>query len=169
MYSTWCWSGPHHTFPSTTARDRIESRKMTSRKIWQLIGSQKNGWWAQPYIISSLYYFSIIITSGALFINICYFWLYSKELHVSHNMDRIVGEHNLQVQKRTLNIYLEIMKMHSTFKWFNYLQLYEIFPDNWLAQLGVVVLGNGMCVQMVRCTDILKLKALSSVHGKIKF
>ena len=44
MYFTWFWSGPHHTFPSTTTRDRIESRK-----IWQLIGSQKNGWWAQPY------------------------------------------------------------------------------------------------------------------------
>ena len=49
MYFTWWWSGPHHTFPSTTARDRIESRKSTSRKIRQLIGLQKNGWWAQPY------------------------------------------------------------------------------------------------------------------------
>ena len=49
MYFTWCWSGPHHTFSSTNACDIIESRTSTSKKNSQLIGSQKNGWWAQPY------------------------------------------------------------------------------------------------------------------------
>ena len=41
MYLTWCWSSPHHIFLSITARDRIESRKSTSKKISQLIESGK--------------------------------------------------------------------------------------------------------------------------------
>ena len=41
MYFTWCWSGPHHTFPSTNARDIIESKTSTSKKNSQLIGSLK--------------------------------------------------------------------------------------------------------------------------------
>ena len=45
-------------------------------------------------------------------------------------MDRIVGEHNLRIQKTTLSIYLEMRKMHGTLKYYNYLLLIEIFPDN---------------------------------------
>ena len=41
MYFTWCWSGPHHTFPSTNTRDIIESKTSISKKNSQLIGSQK--------------------------------------------------------------------------------------------------------------------------------
>ena len=43
MYFTWCWSDPHHTFPSTSVRDIIKLKTSTSKKNSQLIGSKKNG------------------------------------------------------------------------------------------------------------------------------
>ena len=53
MYFTWCWTGPHHTFLSITARDGIKSRKSTSKKISQWIESKKNWLMSTALLLAS--------------------------------------------------------------------------------------------------------------------
>ena len=53
MYFTWCWSGPHHTFVSITARNRIESRKSTPKKNWSINRIAKN-WLMSTALVTAL-------------------------------------------------------------------------------------------------------------------
>ena len=75
MYFTWCWSGPHHTFPSTTARDRIKSRKYRHReKLGQLNRIAKK--WLMSTALIYIYIYIYIYVYIYIYIYIYYIYIY---------------------------------------------------------------------------------------------